>query len=156
MNPRLRILLEDRSLLEHAATDGEVSAMWEKAVQTLENSRRGLDPAVEFAVGYMAALQAATALLYACGYRPSGRDHHRTAFAGAAAVGEGGLARAARELDRLRLGRHEAVYGSQLTVPEEQMHTLRDATQELMREARARIAAERPALARTLPGAPGG
>lgn len=86
MNARLRILLEDRSLLEHAATDGEVAAMWEKAVQTLENSRRGLDSAVEFAVAYIAALQAATALLYACRYRPSGRDHHHTAFAGAAAV----------------------------------------------------------------------
>lgn len=150
MNARLRILLEDRSLLKHAVTDTEVAAMWEKALLTLENSRRGLDLAVEFAVAYMAALQAATALLYACGYRPSGRDHHHTAFAGAAAVGEGDLARAARELDGLRLGRHEAVYGSQLIVPEEQLQTLRDATVGLMREASRRIGAERPALAATL------
>jgi len=78
MNPRLRVLLDSRSLLEHSATDAEVAAMWEKALQTMENSRRGLDPSVEFTVAYTAALQTALALLYACGYRPVGRDHTTT------------------------------------------------------------------------------
>jgi hypothetical protein len=155
MNPRLRVLLDSRSLLEHSATDGEVAAMWEKAVQTLENSRRGLDPSVEFTVAYTAALQTAIALLYACGYRPSGRDHHHNAFSGALAVGAGELARAARELDQLRLGRHEAVYGVELGVPEAQMQAVRESTVLLMREARQRILAERPALSGELAPPPG-
>jgi hypothetical protein len=120
----------------------------------MENSRRGLDPAVEFSVAYTAALQAAIALLYACGYRPAGRDHHHNAFAGALAVAEGELARAARELDQLRLGRHEAVYGVDLGVPDEQMRALRESSVILMREARRRISAERPALVGSLAASP--
>jgi hypothetical protein len=147
VNPRLRVLLDGRALLEHSATDAEVAAMWAKAVQSLENSRRGLDPSVEFAVAYTAALQTAIALLYACGYRPSGRDHHHAAFAGAFAVGDGELAKAARALDQLRLGRHEAIYGVELGVPDERMQAVRESTVLLMREARRRILAERPALA---------
>jgi hypothetical protein len=121
----------------------------------MENSRRGLDPSVEFTVAYTAALQTAIALLYACGYRPAGRDHHHNAFAGAIGVGEGELARAARELDQLRLGRHEAIDGAALGVPDEQMQAVRESTAVLTREAWSRILMERPALTPVLTAPPG-
>ena len=147
MNPRIKILLESRNLLEHSAADEEISILWAKAVQALENSRRGLDPLIEFVVAYNAALQAGTALLAACGYRPSGRDHHHNTFSGVGALGSGELKRVAGILDDLRQGRHEAVYGFQREITEQDLSALRKAVPVLMEECCLRIADARPSLA---------
>lgn len=146
MNPRLEILLQSRDLAEHAAEDDEVVWMWEKAVMGIRNSTRGLDPPIEFAVAYTAAFQAATAVLFACGYRASGRDHHHNTFAAVKALGTGDLARSADELDALRLDRHESVYGTESTISDERLSQLRSAARQLLSSGLQRIRSERPAL----------
>jgi hypothetical protein len=154
MNPRLEILLESRDLLEHDATEDEIAALWAKAVQALENSRRGLDPLIEFVVAYHAALQAGTSLLAARGYRPGGRDHHHNTFAGVGALAGGELSRVARVLDKLRLDRHEAVYGFQRELAEGDLEALREAVAVLMEEAYRRIPEAHPPLAGKLVAPP--
>ena len=147
MNGRLEILLQSRDITPHPAEDDEVVAMWEKSVMGIRNSTRGLDPPIEFAVAYTAAFQAATAVLFACGYRACGRDHHHNTFAAVKALGTGDLATAAGELDGLRLDRHESVYGTEITVSDERLAKLRSAARRLLSSSLERIGAERPALA---------
>ncbi len=112
MNERIRIMLRSREIEESAAPDEEVVTVWGKAVETHRASLTpGLtsDPALSLV--YQAALQSATAVLRAAGYRVRGSGHHHHTFVAVAALSDGDLSRAARSLDQARQKRHEAVYG---------------------------------------------
>lgn len=73
MNERINIMLQSRQIEELAAVDEEVTMVWGKALDTYRaSSTPGLtgDPALSLV--YQAALQAATAVVRAAGYRVRG------------------------------------------------------------------------------------
>ncbi len=86
-------LLDMGRLRDLPARNGEVAAVWRKAVESAGDAvlpGMSIDGALRSAydAGHMAAL----ALLAAHGLRPGGGPgHHEAAFAGAAALGYGGL-----------------------------------------------------------------
>ena len=123
--------------------------MWGKATRTARTALvRALDddPDARFTLLYQAALQAATAVVRAAGYRVRGDHNHQITFAALAALGSGDLAEAARDLNVIRQGRHAAVYDWQGTTQANQLLELRAATALLLREAHAWLRAQRPSL----------
>jgi hypothetical protein len=89
MNARLQVMLESRQLEALAAPDAEVLGMWAKAVRSFHSSTlAGLDGDASFTLAYQAALQLATALVRAAGYRTRGEAHHHHTFAAVAAGSE--------------------------------------------------------------------
>lgn len=64
-------------LVKHTPSVGEIADLFGVADRDLEDCKaEGLSPHWKLAIAYNAALQAATAALAACGYRPSREAHH--------------------------------------------------------------------------------
>lgn len=111
MNPRLQVMLDSRQIAAEPATDAEVQGMWAKAVRSFHSSGvAGLDADSAFTLAYQGALQAATAIVRAAGYRVLGEGHHHHTFAAVAAMSLGDLSEAARDLNIIRQQRHGAIY----------------------------------------------
>lgn len=151
MNRRIGIMLQSREIEESPALDEEVVIVWEKAVETYRASTmHGLsgDPALSLV--YQAALQAATSVVRAAGYRVRGAGHHHHTFAAVAALNVDDLSRAARSLDEARQTRHEAVYGWRVRTTDNDLVAVRSATGRLIQAAHKWITEQRPHLAPTL------
>ena len=105
---------------------------------------------------YQAALQGATAVVRAAGYRVRGDHNHHITFATVAALGPPGLSEAARDLNVIRQGRHAAVYDWEATTQASQVMDLQGATANLLWEAFSFLQSQRPSLAGGLsaPAAP--
>lgn len=149
MNARIRILLDSRDIEELVAGDAEVLGMWGKATRTYGSAAvPGLenDPDARFTLLYQAALQGATAVVRAAGYRVRGDHNHQITFATVAALGTGMLSEAARDLNVIRQGRHAAVYDWETTTTREQLADLRSATATLLQEAFSWLRTQRPSL----------
>lgn len=128
MNPRIQIMLDSRQIEESAAVAGEAEGLWRKAVQTLASSTvPGLDPNARFTLVYQAALQAATSLIRAAGFRVRGEAHHHHTFAAVAALELGDLSDAARDLNVICRKRHGAIYDWETQIEEQHVEEIRTA-----------------------------
>jgi hypothetical protein len=158
LNARVRILLDSRDIEELPAEDAEILGMWRKAIRTYRSAGvPGLDddPDARFTLLYQSALQGATAVVRAAGYRVRGDHNHQITFATVAALASGELSEAARDLNVVRQGRHAAVYDWEATTESRQLAELQQATTVLLREAFAWIPAQRPSLRDGLEAPPG-
>lgn len=154
MNARLRMMIESREIEELAADDAEVLGMWSKAVQSDRDSRiPQLTPGSAFTLAYQAALQAATAVIRASGYRvrETPKGHHRLTFMALSALEAPGLSGAGRHMNELRQGRHEAVYDWESSGETERLEELRTVLHALLPAARDHLCSQRPHLASVLP-----
>lgn len=147
MNPRIQIMLDSRQLEEISPAPGEVEGTWAKAVRTWGSaSLAGLDPDARFTLLYQAALQAATAVVRAAGFRVRGDAHHHHTFAAVAALGLGHLSDAGRDLNVIRQKRHRAIYDWETVLGERDVAELRTATDALFTRAHQWLRADHPAL----------
>lgn len=149
MNARIQIMLGSREIEELAAPDEEVLGMWGKAMRTARSAAApGLvdDPDSQFTLVYQSALQGATALVRAAGYRVRGENNHYLTFATVAALALGDLSEAARDLNAIRQRRHAAVYDWESTTLPEQLNALRRATDLLLSEADSWLRRQRPSM----------
>jgi hypothetical protein len=149
VNVRIRILLDSRDIETLAAEDEEIVGMWAKATRTYRSATvPGLedDPDARFTLFYQSALQAATTIVRAAGYRVRGDRNHQITFATVAALGLKGISEAARDLNVIRQGRHAAIYDWEATTTNEQVLDLQRATSSLLDEGFARLRAQRPSL----------
>lgn len=159
MNARIRIMLDSREIEEMPAPDEEVLGMWRKALRTARSSAAPAladDRDSRFTLVYQSALQGATAVVRAAGYRVRGDSNHHLTFAAQAALAPDELAEAARSLNVIRQRRHAAVYDWQSTTLPAHLDSLREATSTLHREAYAWLRQQRASLAAVLdaPSAP--
>lgn len=157
MNARIRILLDSRDIEELAAEDAEILGMWGKAIRTYRSAGvPGLEDDLDarFTLLYQSALQGATAVVRAAGYRVRGDHNHQITFATVAALGASDLSEAARDLNVVRQGRHAAVYDWEAMTTREQLADLQSATAALLREAFAWLSIQRPSLAAALAAPP--
>jgi hypothetical protein len=147
MNPRIQVMLDSRQIDAVPADDAEVRGMWGKAARSLQSSAiAGLDTDSAFTLAYQGALQAATAIVRAAGYRVHGEGHHHHTFAAVAALGLGDLSEAARELNVIRQQRHGAVYDWETATRDHELAALRSAAARLFERGRQWLAAQRPQL----------
>jgi hypothetical protein len=157
VNVRIRILLDSRDIETLAAEDEEILGMWAKAIRTYRSaSVPGLedDPDARFTLLYQSALQAATAVVRAAGYRVRGDRNHQITFATVAALGLEALSDAGRDLNVIRQGRHAAIYDWEATTTKEQLLELQRATSTLLHEAFTWLRAQRPSLTEGLRAPP--
>jgi hypothetical protein len=157
LNTRIRILLDSRDIEELPAEDAEVLGLWAKATRTYRSAGlTGLDddPDARFTLLYQAALQGATAIVRAAGYRVRGDHNHQITFATVAALASGELSEAARDLNVIRQGRHAAVYDWETTIEGRKLAELQNATTILVREAFIWLGMTRPSLAAALAAPP--
>lgn len=121
--------------------------MWAKAVRSFRSSSLPeLDRDAAFTLAYQAALQLATALIRAAGYRTRGEAHHHHTFAAVAALGLGEMSDAARDLNVIRQRRHSAIYDWESATSEQDLAAIRASTLRLFAAGRAWLAGARPAL----------
>lgn len=154
-------MLDSREIEELAAADGEVLGMWGKAIRTQRSAAvPGLadDPDARFTLLYQSALQGATAVVRASGYRVRGDHNHQITFAAVAALGSERLSEAARDLNVIRQGRHAAIYDWEATTEAIQLVRLDSATATLLSAAYSFLQTQRPSVAGGLsaPAAPVG
>ena len=123
-------------LISEPATDWEIGRWWTKANEFRQASERAAayrDTA--FLLGYISAIQAATAIVRAGGYRARGRALHHNTFAGAVALTAGRLRSAGATLDRL--GRiYDLVSRGEADASPEDLARLRDSSAKLFQECR--------------------
>jgi hypothetical protein len=157
VNLRIRILLDSRDIEELAVEDAEILGMWAKATRTYRSAAvPGLedDPDARFTLLYQSALQAATTVVRAAGYRVRGDHNHRITFATVAALGTEALSATARDLNVIRQQRHGAVYDWATTTTQEQLLDLHRAASTLLREAFSWLVMQRPSLTESLEAPP--
>jgi hypothetical protein len=150
MNARIRVMLDSREIEELAAADEEVAGMWRKATRAFRSAgAEGLDDDMDsrFTLLYQSALQGATAVVRAAGYRVRGESNHHITFATVAALGSADLSDAARDLNVMRQRRHAAVYDWETTIGAEQVEQLREAAVRLLRAAESWLRRKRDSLA---------
>jgi len=152
MTERIELMLKSRHIEALSASDEEVGKIWEKAVATLKSSRvAALDLDAALSLAYQAALQAATAVVRAAGYRVRGGAHHQHTFEAVVALEVASLSKPARDLTAMRKKRHDAVYEWDARTEEEDVTRMRSAADRLFAEAQRWLSVQRPQIAASLP-----
>jgi uncharacterized protein (UPF0332 family) len=111
MKKRYTRLLRERRIRPHQTNPAEIAGLFavverdltDAAIEALSADRR-------FATAYNAALQAATAMMYAEGYRTAGTGHHRTTFEFLKVISRREFSDLADYLDDCRRKRNRADY----------------------------------------------
>jgi hypothetical protein len=147
------MMLSGHEIEARPGPDDEVIGMWSKAVATIRDSMHAdISADAVFTLSYQAALQAATVVVRAAGYRVRGGAHHQHTFEAVIAL-EGGpdLTAAARDLNALRKKRHTAVYEWERRIEQKDLDAMRSAAERLFAGAHRWLISQRPHLAASLP-----
>ncbi len=118
---QIQRLLDARQLQEVRAPDEDVALLWEKAVASARDARNAsLSVDGRYALGYLALLQMATAVLAAAGYRTRGaQGHHAATFYAVSVLDIDGLESLGQRTDALRATRAQSAYGTLSPAPGE-------------------------------------
>jgi len=118
--------LEEKGLLIKAKADfKQIHSFLSRSKKDLATARQNIniDEEWAYAIAYNAMLRAARALLMASGYRPKGKDQHKTLVL----IAEKALGNRYRELtrdfDRMRRKRHEFIYAPNQPIPKFESET---------------------------------
>src|SRR4030042_3541712 len=129
-------LLEKSFLIKASVNFKQIRNFLARARKDFSAARRSLqiDEEWAFAIAYNAMLRAARALLLSMGYRPKGKDHHRTLVI----ITERTLGIQNRDLtrnfDRMRRKRHEFIYEPNQPIPRLEAEAALDTAQEFLQK----------------------
>jgi len=151
----IRRMIEGGRLREQPATREQVSALWQKAVESAHDAGlEGISVDGALRSAYDAGHLAALSLLASHGLRPSGgQGHHEMAFAGAAALGHEGLADLVADSMEVRSLRRGSMYDPVMAGPRERDHAVAW-TRRTLPLIRAALLIRDPKLARLLAACP--
>jgi len=143
--PKIQRLLDDRALEKIQVSDGDLTALWEKAVRSSQDSRNTQNsPDNQYVLGYQALLQMGTAIIAAAGYRTRGAQaHHANTFYTVAALTIAGLEELDIRAERIRQMRKLSAYLPGSPSPE-QINQLRDLLDSSLPAARQWLVGVRP------------
>lgn len=110
--PRIQRLIEGNQMERVIPDPEKVVVLWGKALASSRDSRKGLSNDNAVTLGYQAALQAASAVLEAAGYRTRGQmgGHHFNTFYALAALPYPGLEEVDVVSERIRKMRKLSFY----------------------------------------------
>jgi hypothetical protein len=134
-------------LQESPASDGDVAALWQKAITSARDARNSSNsPDNQYVLGYQALLQMSTAVLACAGYRTRGaQGHHANTFYAVAALDIAGLDEINISTERIRLMRKVSAYEPGSPTPG-QIRALFELMDSVMPDAQRWLAAQRPAV----------
>ncbi|HEV3051513.1 MAG TPA: hypothetical protein VGX50_14510 [Longimicrobium sp.] len=143
---RIQKLLDAGFLQETPTSDGDVEALWQKAVISARDARNpanSLDN--RYVLGYQALLQMGTAVLACTGYRTRGaQGHHANTFHAVEALEIAGLNGISMKTERIRQMRKVSAYEAGSPIPQ-QIDALFDLIAAVMPHAQRWLAAQRSA-----------
>lgn len=109
---RVQRMLEAGHLHESSASDGDVAAMWHKALVSTSDARNpGNSIDNQYVLGYQALLQMCTAVLACAGYRTRGaQGHHANTFYAVGSLQIAGMEEINIAMERIRQMRKVSAY----------------------------------------------
>lgn len=109
---KIQRLIDSRDMELAEADPERITGLWEKAVASNEDSRKGLSPDNAITLAYQAGFQACTALLEAHGYRAKGANagHHYRVFYATAGLRYDALKDVDAASESMRKGRTKSFY----------------------------------------------
>ncbi|MDD4996516.1 MAG: HEPN domain-containing protein [Syntrophales bacterium] len=134
--------LEAQGQIEKIKVDRKhVASNLDRARRDIVTAKANLDIDEEwtYAIAYHAMLRAGRALMFASGYRPKGKDQHKTVVEFSAEMLGGEFKNLVNRFNRMRIKRHDFIYDTEKPIPRtEAVHSLESAEQ-FVKEITARI-----------------
>lgn len=135
--------LESQGLIEKVKyNDKQVQANLLRARRDLLTSRATLkiDEEWAYAIAYHAMLRAGRALMFASGYRPRGKDQHKTVVEFCAEILGKDFQDLTGRFNRMRAKRHDFIYEPERPIPKTEATQSLESAERFVREITARIA----------------
>jgi len=135
--------LESQGLIEKVKYDDkQVQANLLRARRDLLTSRATLkiDEEWAYAIAYHAMLRAGRALMFASGYRPRGKDQHKTVVEFCAEILGKDFQDLTGRFNRMRAKRHDFIYEPERPIPKTEATQSLESAERFVREITARIA----------------
>ena len=135
--------LESQGLIEKVKYDGkQVQANLLRARRDLLTSRATLkiDEEWAYAIAYHAMLRAGRALMFTSGYRPRGKDQHKTVVEFCAEILGKDFQDLTGRFNRMRAKRHDFIYEPERPIPKTEATQSLESAERFVREITARIA----------------
>jgi len=112
--------LEAQGHIEKANfSDAQITSNLNRAKRDLRTAKANLkiDEGWAYTIAYHAMLRAGRALMFACGYRPRGKDQHKTVVEFCSESLEQDFQHLTTRFNRMRLKRHDFIYEPERPIP---------------------------------------
>jgi uncharacterized protein (UPF0332 family) len=128
--------------------DRQVKANLRRAGRDLDTARKTLDVDEEwaFTISYHAMLRAGRALMFSMGWRPKGREQHKTVVEFCADVLGDEFKNLTDRFDRMRRKRNDFIYEPERPIPRTEAEQSLESAQKFVGQIREKIAAHMPQL----------
>lgn len=116
--------LESLGLIEKVSfSDKQISSNIKRAVRDLATAKATVEIDEEWAytISYHAMLRAGRALMFSMGYRPRGKDQHRTVVDFCAAILGEDFKNLTERFNRMRIKRHDFIYEPERPIPKSEV-----------------------------------
>ena len=134
--------LESQGLIEKIKfSQNQVQANLKRARRDLLTSRATLkiDEEWAYAIAYHAMLRAGRALMFAMGYRPRGKDQHKTVVEFSAEILGKHFQDLTTRFNRMRAKRHDFIYEPERPIPKTEAIQSLESAERFVREITAKI-----------------
>jgi len=139
--------LKSQGLIEKATfSDKQIIANISRARKDLATAKAnlGIDEEWSYTISYHAMLRAGRALMFLCGYRPKGKDQHKTVVEFCAEI----LGQEYKELttrfNRMRVKRHDFIYDPERPIPRTETEKSLESAEKLVKEISEKIQKQLP------------
>lgn len=129
--------LDKAGLIEKVESNlNQVIKILSRSLKDLNTAKAnlGIDEEWAYAIAYHAMLRAGRALLYSEGYRPKGKDQHKTAVLATKEALGAQFGLLMNDFDRMRRKRHEFIYESLKPIPLSEAEAALGNAEELVRK----------------------
>lgn len=112
--------LESQGLIEKVSyNDRQIESNINRAMKDLVTAKATVDIDEEWAytISYHAMLRAGRALMFSTGYRPKGKDQHKTVVDFSAEILGGDFKSLTDRFNRMRIKRHDFIYEPERPIP---------------------------------------
>lgn len=129
--------LEKKGLIQRAKINfKQVYNYLSRSKKDLTTSKANLNIDQEWAytIAYHAVLRAGRALMMSCGYRPKGRNQHKTIVQFTRVILGNKMSELVRKFDRMRRKRHDFIYEPDKPIPRQEAEKALEDSEELVKK----------------------
>ena len=134
--------LETQGHIEKANfSDAQITSNLNRAQRDLRTAKANLkiDEEWAYTIAYHAMIRAGRALMFACGYRPRGKDQHKTVVEFCAGVLGKDFQDLTARFNRMRAKRHDFIYEPERPIPKTEAIQSLESAERFVREITAKI-----------------